>query len=185
MPVRLGIVGADDHCLRQSRLLAENDGVRIVAVCDSDFSRAQNAARRFNAAPFKDMRRLLENETPDALLIGASPAARKGAEISGIARGCAILLEMPLAAHRKNLTELTRAAREHRALVCPALPLRYAKLVQVLQKTVKTRGAAPVAISVFAWGEAASLPLLSTHIVDTLRFCFGEVRSVTACGKKY
>ena len=67
MPVRLGFVGAGGIAGAHFDTLAQIEDVQLVAFSDVAAERAEAAARRFEGKAYRDVRKMLEAETLDAV----------------------------------------------------------------------------------------------------------------------
>lgn len=94
-PLRVGIVGtgwiATDHIFVLRKL-----GHDVVAVCDVDRARAEQAAPD-GATVYEDWQELLDRETLDALWVATPPLHHRGPATAGMERGLPVFLEKPVA----------------------------------------------------------------------------------------
>ena len=82
---------AADHIFLLGKL-----GHEVVAVCDLDRARAEEAAPA-GAAVYEDWHELLERETIDALWVTTPPLHHRGPAVAAMERGLPVFLEKPVA----------------------------------------------------------------------------------------
>lgn len=94
-PLRVGIVGtgwiATDHLFLLRKL-----GHEVVAVCDVDRGRAEQAAPA-GAAVYEEWRELLDREHVDALWVATPPLHHRDPAVAAMERGIPVFLEKPVA----------------------------------------------------------------------------------------
>ncbi len=81
-----------------ARVLAETEGVELVAVCDTDARRLAAVARGRTCVPYTDFARLLDEKPPDAISIAVPTRLHLPLALAALERGIATLVEKPLAA---------------------------------------------------------------------------------------
>lgn len=94
-PLRVGIVGtgwiATDHLFLLRKL-----GHQVVAVCDIDRGRAEQAAPA-GAAVYEKWQELLDREHVDALWVATPPLHHRAPAVAAMERGIPVFLEKPVA----------------------------------------------------------------------------------------
>lgn len=94
---RLAFIGAGGIAHRHFGVLEQFDDVEIVAICDADPARAEEAAQRFGARPFGDADAMLDAVEADAVFICVPPFAHGAPERTAIRRGLPFFVEKPVA----------------------------------------------------------------------------------------
>ena len=95
--MRVGFVGAGAIARRHIDILAGEDGVEVVAVCDPIPARARSAAAASGGAAYADWQPMLAAERLDAVFVCSPPASHAPPALEALARGAAVYLEKPLA----------------------------------------------------------------------------------------
>src|SRR5262245_37225785 len=95
-PLRIGFVGAGGIARQHLDNLRQLDGARVVAICDVDRPRAEQAAAEWGAAVYGGAEELLDREALDALYMCVPPFAHDGQELLAVKRGVPFFVEKPL-----------------------------------------------------------------------------------------
>src|SRR6266851_231162 len=92
----IGVGGMGTGHLSNLVKRAEEDNLRVVAVCDVYQKRVTRAVKMSNAAPYTDYRRLLENKEVDAVLIATPDHWHAKISIDAIEAGKHVYCEKPM-----------------------------------------------------------------------------------------
>jgi predicted dehydrogenase len=104
-----GIVGGAWHAYVYSRLPQS----KLVAVCDLDAQRAEDAAKKYGAeAVYTDYRELLANPAVQAVSIATPDFAHREIAVAAAEAGKHILVEKPLATTVEDAEVIVKAARK-------------------------------------------------------------------------
>lgn len=184
--VRIGFVGAGGNARGHMGRLAEIQGVRIVAVCDVDESRARQAAAEYGANAYTDHHDLLDAEELTALYVSVPPFAHTDAEVLAAQKGVHLFVEKPVALSMDKGFEILEAIRKAGVLSCVGYQLRYLDTTQRLASYL--RGKTVALISSHRWGGLPGTPWWrvmeqsggqlveqTTHQVDIMRMCCGDI----------
>lgn len=95
-PFRLGIIGTGIVAGLHLDAVDALPDVELVAVCDVDATRANDAAKRFGARAFTDYREMLTAERLDGVVITSPHALHTEMALAAAKAGVAILLEKPM-----------------------------------------------------------------------------------------
>ena len=172
---------------------------QITAVCDLIDERAQKAATRFGATPYKCWKEMLDKEQLDAVYVCVEPCAHTGEfggmELAAIDKGCHLFVEKPvaldLAYAKKVLDGLTAKKLIHGA----GFQDRYIDFIPTMKGWLDHSkvgffnaywvGGMP---GVWWWrrrdtsgGQAVEQTI---HTFDMCRNMFGEVVEVSAFGRR-
>lgn len=123
-PLRIGIVGAGSNTRsRHIPGLQAIDGVEVVAVANRGRASGERAAAQFNIPTVYDhWGALLDDESIDAVCIGAWPNLHCPVTLAALARGKHVLVEARLAMDLAEAKEMLAAARAHPELVTQVVP---------------------------------------------------------------
>ena len=113
MTARIGVVGVGWWAtFNHIPTVQAGRGARIVALCDLDAGRLQVAGDRFGiAARYTDLGAMLAAERLDGLIVSTPHGAHAAPALAGLAAGCHVLVEKPMAT----------TAAEGRAIAAAAL----------------------------------------------------------------
>ena len=110
-PVRIAVIGAGEFGQHHARVLHDLRGAELVAVVDSDPSRAAAVAGRFGARAVTDYRDLEGRLDAATVAVPTAQHAAIGADL--LARGVDVLVEKPIAPDLDSADQLIAAARRH------------------------------------------------------------------------
>ena len=189
--VRAVFVGAGGNARGHMERFAEAEGTSIVAVCDVDEGRAQEAAAKFDARSYTDHRAMLDETEAEAVYVSVPPFAHTDAEILGAQKGCAVFVEKPVTLCMEQGREILEAIEANGVLSCVGFQLRLLDPVNRAKTWLadKTIGI----ISIHRWGGLPGTPWWrvmaqsggqlveqTIHQVDAMRYVAGEVEEVYA-----
>lgn len=192
MPVRIGFIGCGGIAGTHFNTLSQIDDARLVAFCDLDNSKAEAAARRFKGKAYKDVGKMLEAETLDAVYICVPPHAHKDAEILCARKGCALFVEKPVARDLKTAERIAAAIADAKVLSSVGYHFRYFEATERVQKLLTGRSTPDVAMAYAYWlggfptapwwrkmnQSGGQLVEQATHTLDLARYLVGEVKRV-------
>lgn len=125
-PLTVALLGVNDECQAWLDWIWSDKCAQIVAVGDLDPLRAETVARRYDAEPFSDYRRMIIQRQPNILLIGA-PAHQAFEHIRlAIQKKCHVLTVCPPAVNFEQGAELIMAAAKEKVLFVAAQTSRFA-----------------------------------------------------------
>ena len=84
--VKIGFIGCGGNANGHMNQLSGIEGARIVAVCDVQTERAQNAAEKHNAEPYTVHQEMLERDDLDAVYLSLPVFVHGQPELDVIAR---------------------------------------------------------------------------------------------------
>ena len=108
-PLRLAIVGVGFMGEQHARAAAALPTVDLVAVADTDASRADRIAHEFNAQPFGDCAELIGRVRPDALIVATSDAEHVLPTLAALEADIPALLEKPIATAPADADRIVQA----------------------------------------------------------------------------
>jgi len=194
--VRIGIIGAGYIGGVHAKTLASDERARVVAVHDVDARRAEQLARNSGASVSRSAEELIESV--DAVYITTPNTKHTALTIAAAAAGKHVFCEKPMATTLADAQAVLSAAESSRAVFQVGHNRRFAP-VYVLLKRLLAEGSAPHSAHAKMnrgellnprWVGDASLTggfLYETtiHMFDMLRFLFGEVAQLVACGSTH
>jgi len=112
MTARIGVVGVGWWAaFNHSPTVQAGDDARIVALCDLDAQRLQVAGDRFGiAARYTDLAAMLAAERLDGLMVSTPHVAHTAPALAGLAAGCHVLVEKPMATSAADGRAIAAAA---------------------------------------------------------------------------
>jgi len=181
-PLRIAVAGLGSMGANHVRVLSDLPDVELVGVMDVDPSRVQRVTARRPFPGFDDLRRMLEETRPQALVVAVPTRAHAEVAREALRRGVHVLVEKPIAASVPEARELEREAAQ-RGLVLsvghverfnPAVAELRRRLAageggRVFQLHARRIGPFPQRIR-----DVGVVLDLATHDVDVCRFLLGE-----------
>jgi D-apiose dehydrogenase len=194
-PLRIAVIGCGFWSRFQIPAWHEIEGVRCVAACDVDAERSRNVAARFNIPEhYTDPITLLRNVRPDAVDIITSPATHAPLVESLASQNLPIICQKPMA------TDLATAERMVRLCVEQNIPFfvhenwRWQHPIRELKRALDAgkigspfrarldfNTSFPVFENQPLLRKLPELILadLGVHLLDAVRFLFGEAERLT------
>lgn len=112
--IRVGVIGAGFWGRNHARVFSEIPGVELKAIVDISEERAEQIARRYNVSSvYRDFRVLLDREEVDAVSICTPTVTHAEIAAECVRRGCAVLVEKPMAANLKEALEILDIVRSY------------------------------------------------------------------------
>ena len=113
MTARIGVVGVGWWAtFNHIPTVQAGSDAQIVALCDLDAQRLQVAGDRFGiAARYTDLAAMLAAERLDGLMVSTPHVAHTAPALAGLAAGCHVLVEKPIASTVEEGREIVDAAR--------------------------------------------------------------------------
>ena len=194
MTVKVGFIGAGNISRGHRRHLKRMDDVAVVAVCDLDRAKAEEAAAEWNAGVYTDYRSMLNEVELDAVYVCVPPFAHETQEILAAEKGIALFVEKPISLHMDTAREADAAIREHGVISCVGFQGRY---LDIVDKTRDLLAHRQVGLAIGYWmgglpgaywwrrkqlsgGQAVEQ---TVHVTDMARYLFGDVKTVFAGGR--
>jgi len=186
----LGCGGISQRHLNNLKLLP---GVRLVGACDLDQGKAQHAAQHAGARAYTDWQAMLDEETPDAMLV-CTPAKARGRELfAAVERGIGLFIEKPAAPDPMFARELLSAAQTRNAVVAVGYMWRYLQAIAKARTLIGSREVGVVrgtamhhpAPGAWFWDKERSGGQIYdqvTHLLNAAQMFVGDAESVFACG---
>jgi myo-inositol 2-dehydrogenase / D-chiro-inositol 1-dehydrogenase len=190
-PVRVGIVGAGWIAGLHAATLDLIPSVRLVAVCDSDLTRASALARRWQANAYPEWEAMLEAERLDAIWICTPPLAHREPALAALEANLHVYLEKPIARTAPDAQAIVDAAAASDAVCAVGYQWHASELLERAREA--TAGQSIAMLIGRNYGPVPPRPWFiqraegggqllerGSHHVDLQRALVGEVDSVSA-----
>jgi predicted dehydrogenase len=187
--VRVGVVGAGDFGIRHVAVAAALPEVELVAVADPSPSRAELVNSRWAVPTCRDVRELLREHAPEAVVIATPQSLHLSDLTAAVTAGVHALVEKPIISAGEEADELQRLCAAHpEVVVMPAHVSRFLPSVATLRdRLAGERVTAVRAVRVVPTerldlhgGEHPALVAM-VHDLDIVRaFVSAELRDVTS-----
>jgi predicted dehydrogenase len=141
MELRAALVGCGAMSRAWLEAAAKIPDLRIVGVADLDPARAESRAAEFGlegAVVARDVKDLIDRSRPDLIFDIVVPSARHHVVSAGLAAGCHVLSEKPMAQTLGEARDLVRRAREAGRIHAVVQNRRYVAGVRRIARALKT-----------------------------------------------
>lgn len=185
-PLRVAVVGVGHLGQHHVRLLSAISGVELVGAVDLRPERAAAVAGQYGVTPYADAAEVLEHV--DAVSIAVPTESHETVAMPFLERGCAVLVEKPMAASLDQADRLLRVAERHGAVLAVGHTERFNPAVAAAHRHI----ADPRFVEVHRLGTFPDRSLnidvifdLMIHDLDLLLALVGsEVAAIEAVGVK-
>ncbi|HID94711.1 MAG TPA: Gfo/Idh/MocA family oxidoreductase [Candidatus Latescibacteria bacterium] len=191
MSVRVAFLGAGGIAKTHMDILAKMDDVRMVAFCDVDPQRANEAANQYDGRAYTDFREMLEKEDFEALYVCLPPFAHEDQELLATKKGIHLFVEKPVALDAETADRVSEAIEKNGTISSVGYNWRYLDLTGRMAEVLKRK---KISFALGSWiGGFVSVPWWrvmgksggqmveqTTHIFDLARYFLGEVKTVYA-----
>ncbi len=191
MKSRLCFVGAGGHACANLYPAAIEAGWDIVAISTRHIESAKNAAEKFcpNAILFTDVNKMLNEMEYDAVAVCAQPEAMAEL-VKQIIPSCPLIFaEKPLGISAHQAEEIAQLATLHNTKGMVGFMKRYAPSYKLVKQAIESNTyGLPLSFQIqfcvhagaFAPDHASFLNLAGIHLIDLVRYLFGEVTDIQA-----
>ena len=137
MPIRTAILGyGRNGSAMHGEALARNDAFQVVAVCDIDPVRLQQAKEKFNCALYDDYRRMLAEEQLDFVVIVTRSSQHCAMTCDALNAGVNVLVTKPWALNEAEARRMIAAGQASGKLLLPWLPSRWGSDTRRLKELI-------------------------------------------------
>jgi D-apiose dehydrogenase len=194
-PLRIAIVGCGFWSRFQIPAWHEVEAVKCIAVCDVNSERCRALAARFNIPEnYDDPVKLLDSVKPDAIDIVTSPETHPQLVELACSRGIPVICQKPMANDLATAENMVRTCAGRRVPFFVHENWRWQQPIRELKRIIDSgrvgqpfRGrmdfntAFPVFENQPSLREVSQLILadLGVHLLDAIRFLFGEALRLT------
>lgn len=195
--IRVGVIGLGWGQL-QVEAFSRTEHVRLVAVCDTDASRAESLAKHFGLTQtYTDYRNLIADPNVDLVSVAVAPEMHEPITLAAIAAGKHVLTEKPLGLNLVQAREMWECAESRHIVHAVDFEMRYLPSLAYAKELIEEDYIGELLrVDVTMgmerpWGEHASwasddargggvLREVGSHFIDALLWMFGEVKEVLA-----
>jgi UDP-N-acetylglucosamine 3-dehydrogenase len=188
-PPSLAFIGAGFHASTNLLPAAVLGGIRIEALATRSLTGSRAALTRFGSdgVPYDDASDLLQNPAIDRVVVVAQPADQVRLALAAIAAGKNVLVEKPLGYSAAEARRVADAAESAGVSLNVAFMKRHAPVYRRLKALIDDGTLGRVRSFQLTFGcdstpfcatEEDYLKLAAIHVVDLVRFLFGEVVDV-------
>lgn len=134
--LRIGIVGAGGFAAFAAHAFQKVEGIKIVAVADTNELSASNLADTYGACAHSTYELFLKDDKVDVVYIATPPALHFGQSKAALLAGKHVICEKPAALTVHEAEELVGLARDSKRLYVVNLMQRYNPLYQLVRGVV-------------------------------------------------
>ena len=191
--LRIGLIGCGGMMSSHASGFERMDDVIVAAVADPIEERRNAMAKRFDAKGiYIDPQTLYENEKNlDAVIIAVPPDEHKGIEEEAIARKLHFKVEKPMTLDPAQAARIAADAKKAGIVTAVGFQDRYMDIAEQMKETLAQTDIALISatwaggIPGVPWwrrknGGGGQLLEQNIHLVDLVRYLFGEFESVYA-----
>jgi len=192
MALRVGFVGVGRRMSGHIQYVRGLAGCEIVAFCDIAAEAAAARAAEFGGRAFTDVRQMLAEARPEAVLLGLPPFGHGDTELACIEAGVPFWLEKPVHLDIVQAREIAAGVAAKRLVTSVGYQERYLDIVVRLEAELVTRrpgiafgywmGGSPRGWWVRKEKSGGQAVEQTTHVFDLARHLFGPARRVYAAG---
>jgi len=135
--INIAVIGVGNMGRHHARVYSEIDGVRLVAVADTNRCNGQKIARKYRCKYYRSYSKLLDAENIKAATIAVPTSLHKEVAIACINRRIPILIEKPIAESVGSAQAIIARAAKKRVPVCIGHIERFNPVVQKLKSLIR------------------------------------------------
>ncbi|MDR1733990.1 MAG: Gfo/Idh/MocA family oxidoreductase [Oscillospiraceae bacterium] len=192
--IKLAFIGCGNRMGNHLNELKNFDDVAFVGFYDVRPERAQDKQARVGQGKVYDsLTEMLDDAKPDAVYIVVPPDQHGLIEPEVISRGIPFFIEKPLAIDKEVAIRLAEQVKEKNLMTCVGFQDRYLTFLPTLKEWLVGKeiglveggwcGGLPRPYWYFKYATCGGQILeQGIHVVDTIRYLFGEVKTVYCAG---
>jgi predicted dehydrogenase len=115
--IKFGVIGCGTWGSNHAKIYSDNPYSKLVAVCDLNFDKANNLAKKFSVNYYTDFNKMLENEEIDAVGIATPDFAHAEPLIAAAKKGKNILCEKPIVTSNEELEKVVKIIKENKVRI--------------------------------------------------------------------
>ncbi|MBE6547220.1 MAG: Gfo/Idh/MocA family oxidoreductase [Ruminococcaceae bacterium] len=197
--VRIGLIGCGGRAGSHMKSFLEMEDVEVTAVADPIEERRLAAAEKFGCQNiYQNHTELLDHaaDLVDALVICVEPTAHEDMELRAVELGIPFLVEKPMSVDLELAERVNRAVLEKNLLTAVGFQDRYQDLTDLIKEELPKHKAGGLVWGswiggipgVWWWQKktdcGGQLVEQNIHLLDELRYLFGEPLSVYATASR-
>lgn len=183
-------IGAGLHSTANIYPAALEAGAEIQAIATRSLERSRNALQRMGSegAAYDDYQRMLEKEECACVVVVAQPEDHVSLVLDCIKAGKNVFVEKPLGMSEAEAEKIAKAAETAGVQVMVGFMKRYAPIYQKLKEVIDSgtlgtvrsfQARFAVDSTLFCKNDEQFMKFSAIHMVDLVRFLFGEAVEVT------
>jgi myo-inositol 2-dehydrogenase/D-chiro-inositol 1-dehydrogenase len=192
MTLQIGIIGTGWFSKVHAKILANMEGVKLQAVCGTSKAKAAALAAEFDIpTSFENVNDMLDAGRLDAIYILVPPMSHGEMELQLIERGIPFFIEKPIGLDVNVPTRILTQIRNKSLITSVGYHFRYTEAIQHMQQQLKKQEIGMITgqwmggMPLVAWWRdqtrsGGQFIEQTTHLVDIMRFCAGEIDEVYA-----
>ncbi|MEW9701321.1 Gfo/Idh/MocA family protein [Paenibacillus sp. SI8] len=192
MKLQIGIIGTGWFSRVHAQILSEREDVQIGAVCGTSKAKAEEFAAGFNIpASFASVSEMLDSVRLDAVYLLVPPMSHGDIEMQLIERGIPFFVEKPIGVNAEQPLSILKALRKKPLITSVGYHFRYTETVNQMKQALDGQALGMItgqwmgSMPQVAWWRdqgrsGGQFMEQTTHLVDILRYCTGEIEEVYA-----
>ncbi len=136
--IKIAVIGVGAMGRNHTRNYFEMEGIKLVGVSDLDEKRGREVAKTYKTKYYKDYKKLIEKERPDAVSIATPTVLHKVISQDFIKSKISVLIEKPLASNLKDAKKLIHLAKKEGVILAVGHTERFNPAVVKLKEIVDT-----------------------------------------------
>jgi predicted dehydrogenase len=179
--IKVAVIGTGSMGVNHTRVYSELADVQLVGVADTDETRVERVAGKYNTRAYSDYRELLEKEKPEAVSITVPTSLHEQVAVHALQAGAHVLVEKPIAATLEEGQRLIQTAQKVQRQLMVGHIIRFNPAVRALKEKLQAgdlgriiqifcRRAGPFPARIRDVGVVVDL---APHDVDIMRFLTG------------
>ncbi|WP_058308923.1 Gfo/Idh/MocA family protein [Gracilibacillus massiliensis] len=190
--VKVGFIGTGGFTRHHVNILSELDNVHVVGFVGSSQKKADAFAQQYpEASGYDSLEVMITREQLDAVYICVPPMGHENYEEILIEHNIPFLVEKPLGVKEETVREIKQKVKDTNHLTSVGYHFRYADIIATFKELLKEQKVGAVSgkwmgsmPGVYWWKNqeqsGGQFNEQTTHIVDLIRYLFGEIQSVYA-----
>lgn len=134
--LKVGVIGAGAMGRSHARVYSDMDKVELMAVCDKDKKTANEIAKKYNANPFTDYKKI--DKSLDAVSVCVPTKLHKDVALFFINRGVNVLVEKPIASSMEEAKILIEAAKKNDVKLMVGHVERFNPVIAEIKKRIES-----------------------------------------------
>jgi UDP-N-acetylglucosamine 3-dehydrogenase len=135
--LNVAVIGTGHMGVNHARLYRQIKTAKLVAICDSDPTRAREVSRTLHVPAYIDVSSMLEKERLDAVSVAVPTKDHYEAASAAIKSGISVLVEKPLVDNVRSGRLLIDLAKKSKVILMVGHLLRFNPAVNLLKRTLK------------------------------------------------